>query len=441
MEEYSSEYRSNKRSAEKTALPSIITPERRLRTILRGHLTNEVNGILFYSKYIFPYVRREKNGEILGEDSMMNIKIVNSGGFGLALRCENILIKVFKYENSHKCIARELKNIYQVYYDNDKRVKIPPQINSFIGVITNEKDLTQNIKQIKNKIYEDCSFYTSMYENRFSKKELISNATKRRLPDSVNKRYKEYEKTEITTILLECEEYESLDYVNKFINKNNVNAFLFDFINDMYTALVFLHVKRNIIHNDIKYENIVTSYDKKLGRYVFKIIDFGLSRKVDKIDEIFHHKKPKGTPLLFNGTVFEHNRSFLYDWHCLFVTIFDLCLLTRSDDPSEKKKVSMGSIGMESNEDFSFHAESEEEILYFPSEINGEWIRANSLTDENTSKYMDFVHKKYLPTVDKSLIAFIKSIMKFQYYMDDKGSYLINIDELIEELYQSFPSK
>jgi len=431
MAEYSSEYHLDKKRKEGIVLSPIVSPERRLRSILRGHLSKEINGVLFYSKFVFPFIRKEKNGEILGEDSVSNLKVLNSGGYGIALKCENILMKVFKYENEQKCIVKELKNIYQVYYDNDKRVKIPRQINAFIGVITNEQGLMSSVKQLKNKVSDEFSVYTSMYENRFSKREMTSSISKTSVPESVTKRYKEYEKTEITAIILECEEYESIDYVKKFVNKRNINTFLFDFINDMYAALVFLHNERHIIHNDIKYENIVASFDQKLGRYVFKLIDFGLSRKVSSLEEVFQHKRPTGTPLLFKGTIFAHHRSFLYDWHCLFITIFDLCLLTKSDIALDQKKDCP-----ESNEDYSIGTSSDEDVLFLPEQTGG-WVRATLMTDDRVCEYMDFIHNRYLPSVDKSLIAFIKSIMKFQFYLGDEGNYLIDIDELIHELYPS----
>jgi hypothetical protein len=416
--------------------------EKQLRHSLMKHLNSDIDGIILFIKFIFPFIRKYDNGPILGINLCNDIKVVDSGGNGIALRSQNILLKIFKNSRRSKSVIRELKNLYKIFYNNkNKRILVPKQINNFIGYITNDINVISTLNTNKNKLLDNYVLCTDMKTRRISKKDMISfhNETKKMTRSEID-----YDNILVTSLVLEYEEYQSMNYVKKYINKNNMNKFLFDFINDMYAALYFLHYDRKMIHNDIKYENIVTSYDSHSKRYIFKLIDFGHTQSVDTREKIIPIKGDYGTTICYNGTIFKKYRSFLYDWHCIFVTIFDLCQLTRENCFSLDSESDL-------DQDMKSTTKYLEDYLYIrnintdsaPDHIikNEKWIRIDSLNIDYIDIYMDNIHQKYLKTVDKCLINFIKSIMKFQYYIDTNGKYTIDVNELYKELYLNTASK
>ena len=410
------EYQSTHKS--KIHLNDISFEDMYIKKILSKYLDTEIDGTIAFIKFIFPFIRRCKNGQILGPKIIDDFRPVNDGAHGVTFRIQNILVKIFK--NTKKSTItkiREIENIYKIFYNADHtRTLVPKQINNFIGFITNDSDVFNNIDVAKNKPLANHNIFTNLSSRYISDKDMLLFQKKNN--------FSIHDSVKITSLILEFEEFEIVEYVAKYVNKNNLNNFLNDFINDMYTALRFLHNDKKMIHNDIKYENIVTSFDSKLDRYVFKLIDFGLADSINKSTDIISLNNVYGTPLFFNGTIFKTYRSFLYDWHCIYITIFDLLNLSRDGtiDETNSESISRSS------------ADPENEFLYIRY-LNGGWIRSDHLQMLNIDSYMDYIHRTYMNTVDECLIDFMKSIMKFRFYIGDNEKYTINIRELYNEFY------
>ena len=92
-------------------------------------------------------------------------------------------------------------------------------------------------------------------------------------------------------------------------------------------ALKQLH-SRNIIHRDIKLDNIL--YTKENGQIIFKLGDFGVSKKL-KLDEINEEQTHVGTGHYLPPEDKENNGKFEsqipeIDMYSLGISMFDICL-------------------------------------------------------------------------------------------------------------------
>lgn len=412
------EYHNNHKSITNNIFPIEISSEDNyIKRILSKHLDTEIDGVILFIKYIYPFIKRYKNGPILGTKIITDFKLINDGAHGVTFRIQNILIKIFKNTKKSTAIKiAEIENIYKIFYNDDHTKSIvPKQINNFIGFITNDLNVFNKINVKKNKSLINSNIFTNLLSDRISSRDMHSFQKKNNFSSTSNPIYNF---TFITSLVLEFEEFEIIQYVSKYVNVSNINNFVNDFINDMYIALRYLHHDKKMIHNDIKYENIVTSFDSELNRYIFKIIDFGLADIVHTPTDIVKVDTTYGTPLFYNGTIFKSYRSFLYDWYCILITIFDLLNLScRSID------------------DYSMSdSDSESDFLFIRHE-HSDWIRSDLLKLTNVDSYMDYIHETYMSTIDECLIDFMKSIMKFRFYIDNTGSYSINIRKLYDELY------
>jgi serine/threonine protein kinase len=383
--------------------------EARIKKILLTYLNGETEGVMLFIKYIFPFIRKYRNGPILGRKIISDIKLINDGAHGTTFRIQDILIKIFKNKKRFSGIkTQEIENIYRIFYNDDHTPsKVPKQINNFIGFITNDLQVCNKVGIACNKKLSEEHLFTNLSPRYISSKDMISYHHKHDfcIDDC----------TKITALVLEFEEYEVIDYFKgSVVGKDNLNNFLNNFINDMYVGLKYLHHTKHMIHNDIKYENIVTSYDKSLNRYIFKLIDFGLANTVENYTDIVGVEEIYGTPYFFNRTIFKFYRSFLYDWYCLAVTIFDLFGLSRRS----------ADILLNPGED-TLHIR----------DIQGNWVTIGWLKLDQIDSYMDHIHKTYMSGVNECLIDFMKSIMKFRFYIGSDGEYLIDIGELCKEFY------
>ena len=154
--------------------------------------------------------------------------ILGEGSFG----------KVYEAINfDHKTIALKVINVPELGSDNEDR-------ESLIRDLKNEVDVLKKLSK------PECyPFIICYYDSYFDEKNNM--------------------------FLIEMEYIEGLsmfDFINLHYDNTNKNKYLLLIARDVSLGLNYVH-KKNIIHNDIKLENIMIQ-DKT---YVPKIIDFGLS--------------------------------------------------------------------------------------------------------------------------------------------------------------------
>lgn len=91
---------------------------------------------------------------------------------------------------------------------------------------------------------------------------------------------------------------------------------------DVYIGIKYLH-ENGKIHNDLKLQNTVLKRIRTDTQSpLFQIIDFGEIldiRKQNVSSGIFG-----GTLIYFIGSIFERQRSLLYDWHCLYIMLLEI---------------------------------------------------------------------------------------------------------------------
>ena len=76
MSEYSTEYQSDRTKTSIQTTSNMLQTERKLRIMLKSHLEKEIDGIIFYMRYVFPFIRKEKNGSVLGSDMWNSIRFM-----------------------------------------------------------------------------------------------------------------------------------------------------------------------------------------------------------------------------------------------------------------------------------------------------------------------------------------------------------------------------
>jgi serine/threonine protein kinase len=106
----------------------------------------------------------------------------------------------------------------------------------------------------------------------------------------------------------------------------------------MTEALKYLHEERNLMHSDIKPDNIVvtkntTPAENKDGEYIFKLIDFGGVVPIDKKTGIQSYGKlPTRSPLYYVKTFHEGTISYMYDDYCVLYSALIFLGLPRHDN-------------------------------------------------------------------------------------------------------------
>lgn len=123
--------------------------------------------------------------------------------------------------------------------------------------------------------------------------------------------------------------------------RSDIGVFVVQLIASMVQSLMTLHKKRLIAHLDIASRNFLVGQPNiKNGTDVISLsaiaIDFGLSRKISKIDDVFIYPHQQCAPIrhLSPDLIKSENKetSVLDDWYALKCSILELIAAALSDD-------------------------------------------------------------------------------------------------------------
>jgi hypothetical protein len=110
------------------------------------------------------------------------------------------------------------------------------------------------------------------------------------------------------------------DVTHYFNNKStNIKLMLPLFASHVSSGLRYMH-HCEFIHNDLKPDNIIFV---QTPTPTFQLIDFGLTISY-KYGSTQPTKSNVGSPYMFFNSSFFAERSFLFDWHCLYVSILQI---------------------------------------------------------------------------------------------------------------------
>lgn len=295
--------------------------------------------------FVFPFL--EKKANYIDPNITNNIEVINAGSFGIVVGIPELAIKIIKINHSEKLI-NEIGTLLTM-----NKSQLPNQINKFYGYITtndaigtalnkydqhitNRESLFMHLglhtnlsgsteisisplnvlMRLKTVIdipikHESIVYQDSTYKEETTGSVVIKETQKGGNPTKLN--------TSESLIFLLFERGLEDSYTffrGREPEFNEVNKFM----NDMIIGISFIH-KMNKIHNDFKLENVVV---KSKNPLLFQLIDFGEMIDFDYTMKSKQIEKLTGTLRYFKNSIFEKQRSFYYDWYCLYITLLEL---------------------------------------------------------------------------------------------------------------------
>lgn len=297
-----------------------------------GNIFNidEVESIKSFVNFVLPYMYKNENTkEIFGDKAISDIQVINAGAFGATLMLGDYVIKTLK--NGTGKLSNTATNEL-IVNDVIKSLNLPPEINTYYGFMMPlniyqnaniAKDISNKTTAIKqlNIISDNIDKFDaiSMFNNFTNSTTNVANLQKKYFDYmmSSNCHTNKIFGSAITILFLKKANKTLLSLIGQISQMHALEKDIKckQLLIDMNKALSFLH-KNNLIHHDIKPENIMTS-DEKNNHFV--LIDFGLlSRTIHGLTG-----NMGGTPIYYEMTLHEQIRSFHYDWQCIFYVVLE----------------------------------------------------------------------------------------------------------------------
>ncbi len=113
-------------------------------------------------------------------------------------------------------------------------------------------------------------------------------------------------------------EYVKGKTLKEYYEKSKNLAHTMDIFGEILEGIEYLH-KKNVVHRDIKPDNIIVNYEKNKKLKV-KIIDFGSACKLDEKDDDFIRVTKGFSPIEMYGT--ESKQGFETDIYSTFATLY-----------------------------------------------------------------------------------------------------------------------
>jgi hypothetical protein len=304
------------------------SPSNRLSTMERQDIENFVN-------FIFHGFIDETTNKTVGLDGIKNLEFKFAGGFGLALKYKNIVIKIISVAEKPRAVVTELDVISKIFFDrhtgNFKTDLVSP-INKVYGFITGNKKIYDSIP-IKPPIVQGSDIavlqQSGLYTNMNNIQNLLNfgvifQALKSIAKDLLINYYTDIKLLNGSTVLLFLDagdgSLNNFKEIFDIILQDQFTLTVENLFRDIIAGCHYLH-NYKMIHNDLKLDNII--YKVFNNNYKFELIDFGgiVNFTGDGFDYV---KRFVGTPVYYRNDIDAHNTNVFYDYHCIFVLLMEL---------------------------------------------------------------------------------------------------------------------
>ena len=255
---------------------------------------SQLASINMWGTNVLPFVKI--NGVKLG-NAYDQFETMYAGTFGVTIYFKKLLVKIIKIENPH-IDSLEVLTMQKIISALDFKQN-GSNISEYYGYMTTNDMFTKYVKVLQ----------TGMdYKTDLPKNGKVVTIDMSEIPKI----------SFIDSSLLFLFQDKATENATNFFSKSKKDIII-DFILDVMRGLIFMH-RIGYIHSDIKPDNVVYTAETQY----FQLIDFGLSTNFS-----YHGKSyisPNGgSPAYFIDTIFKTQRSFYYDWHCLYISVL-ICL-------------------------------------------------------------------------------------------------------------------
>jgi serine/threonine protein kinase len=299
---------------------------------------NQLKSVRLLINFVLPNMTFK--GQSLGKEFITNVETIGAGNFGITIYYNNLIIKVLHTSPTAylEDIIREVKTLENIFFDKGKT---PPfTLNKYYGFMAGKKMQgmfgpghgTNFFKQPSEQINLCSNLFGSAVDpnapfntgRHFSidAENIIKN-----IKESTNKMVSalNYMKNnfldEIVLIFLDKEDGDLENYIANIVptlDNTTKLAMAKKLLVDIDIGLQFLHKQMNLMHFDIKPQNIVYKMGPD-GVPVFKIIDFGSTASIDPTTGIAKVINPY-TVNYMDDTRHKNTKSYMYDNWCLLLS-------------------------------------------------------------------------------------------------------------------------
>lgn len=278
----------------------------------------EISGLHFYSEFILPFYKKENT--YIGDTS--SIELLASGGFGIILRLEDIVIKILNtrcfsndsLHEQHYKILQELRNSIIV-------AKLPHSdyICYTSTIVSSNNDINDKIKQLSTENIQlgKLNIHNiTTQQQKFDFDALLKSVRNVITEDELSRQLMP-DTLVFTTASMGMFGTDAGTIFNIFSRRPTFNkiTYLFKMSLDCLLGLNVLH-SAGYVHCDIKPPNIILGQDGN-----FKLIDIGSMVKCDSIcfPEFGY------SPVFVDNSVFKFENKFrasiFFDLWCLLLSI------------------------------------------------------------------------------------------------------------------------
>ena len=254
--------------------------------------TNQYESVKSFVDHILPRVKI--NGAYL-QNVAENMHVMSAGEFGVTIYIGSLIIKIIHMVANIQYNAREVGILQHIAASHDYN-GYKNNISKYFGFVTSNINFGEQLKPYK--IYQNNNILSSLPQTSGEVTLNLDEIASEIISTNDN----------LLFLFMEKARGNLTEYFANKLNEKKTGIF----VEHITHGLIYLH-KLNILHNDIKPDNIVYTF-----KY-FQLIDFGLSRAVKHLSKVPTNNV--GTPVFFKKTIFEKTRSFYYDWYCLYLSI------------------------------------------------------------------------------------------------------------------------
>lgn len=280
-----------------------------------------------------------------------NVSVMGAGAFGVSIYVKNLLIKIIHVSkmSTPDAIIDEMRTLDDIFLAHSDSNPDRKYLSEYFGYLTANNTIGNELNKIDKHLQRNAQLHknTKIHCNLTSSGKLAINATNimadvskssavftndvvflffdkalkdiRSYLSAVKSKMHEQYKLLMSALGTPNEPVVLPKYEDLKTQYLSISA---RFAKHMSHGIKYMH-SLGYIHNDLKLENAVCGRETRDAITLkYQIIDFGLAAKLPTGVDTFNGNMG-GTPLYFYNSVFSNRRSFLYDWHCLYIMILD----------------------------------------------------------------------------------------------------------------------